>query len=80
MFQARTALRRRVVFTWNLVGLLDMLMVFVTAQRLILFGDDPDALVQLAKFPLLMVPTFIVPIVLITHLVVFAHLWHTRGR
>ena len=77
---AITVLRRRIVFTWNLVGLFDMLMVFVTAQRLILFGEDPDALVELTRFPLLVVPTFIVPTVLITHFVIFAHLWHTRGR
>ena len=65
---ATTALRRRVVFTWNLVGSLDMLMVFVTAQRLILFGDDPDAMVQLTKFPLLVVPMFVVPIVVVLRL------------
>ena len=75
-----TALRRRVVFAWNLVGLLNMLMVFVTAQRLILFGDDPKAMVELTRFPLLVVPTFIVPLVLITHFAVFAQLWHTRNR
>ena len=76
----RTVLRRRVVFAWNIVGLIDMLMVFVTAQRLILFGDDPDAMVQLTKFPLLVVPMFIVPMVLITHFAIFAKLRHTRAR
>ena len=75
-----TAFRRRVIFAWNLLGLVDILMVFVTAQRLILFGDDPDALVHLTKFPLLVVPMFIVPMVLITHFVIFAQLWRTRGR
>ena len=73
-----TVTRRRVVFGWNLVGLLDMLMVFVTAQRLLLFGDDPNALVELTKFPLFVVPTFVVPLVLITHFVIFAQLWHNR--
>ena len=77
---ARTALRRRLLFAWNLAGLLDMLMVFVTAQRLILFGDDPEALVQLTKFPLLVIPMFIVPMVLITHFAIFAKLWDTRAR
>ena len=75
-----TALRRRVVFAWNLFGLLDMLMVFVTAQRLILFGSDPTALTELTRFPLLVVPMFVVPLVLITHFAVFAQLWRTRGR
>ena len=57
-----------------------MLMVLVTAQRLMLFGDDPDALVKLTKFPLLVVPMFVVPMVLITHFAIFAQLRHTRGR
>ena len=57
-----------------------MLLVFVTAQPLILFGHDPETLVDLTRFPLLVVPTFIVPLVLITHFVIFAQLWHTRGR
>lgn len=77
---ALTVLRRRMVFAWNLFGLLDMLMVFVTAQRLILFGSDPNPLIELTRFPLLIVPMFVVPLVLITHFAVFAQLWHTRGR
>ncbi len=77
---ARTAMRRRIIFTWNLIGLLDMILVFATAQRLILFGDDPDAMVELTAFPLLVVPMFVVPLVLITHFTIFAQLWHTRGR
>ena len=77
---ARTALRRRAIFAWNLFGLLDILNVFVTAQRLILFGDDPDALIELTTFPLLVVPLFVVPMVLITHFVIFAQLWNTRSR
>ena len=77
---ALTPLRRRLVFTWNLFGLIDMLVVFVTAQRLILFGSGPNPLIELTRFPLLVVPMFVVPLVLITHFVVFAQLWHTRAR
>ncbi len=76
----RTAIRRRIIFTWNLIGLLDMILVFVTAQRLVLFGDDPDAMVELTAFPLLLVPIFVVPLVLITHFTIFAQLWRARGR
>ena len=77
---ARTAMRRRIIFTWNLIGRLDMILVFATAQCLILFGDDPDAMVELTAFPLLVVPMFVVPLVLITHFTIFAQLWRTRGR
>ena len=74
----RSKLRIRALLTWNILGLADILMVFVLAQRLLFFGDDPKALVELTRFPTLVVPMFIVPMVIITHLVVFAHLWHSR--
>ena len=77
---ASTTLRRRVVFAWNTLGLLDMLSVFITAQRLLWFGDDPDALVELTRFPLMVVPMFVVPLVLITHFTIFAQLWRARSR
>ena len=77
---AATALRRRVLFGWNTLGLLDILLVFVTAQRVLFFGDDPDAISILAEFPFLLAPLFVVPLVLITHFVIFARLWRTREQ
>ena len=68
----------RVVLTWNILGLADILMVIVVAQRILFFGDDTAVLVELTRFPMLLVPVFIVPLVLITHFVVFAQLWHNR--
>ena len=79
LIPARTALRRRILLAWNTLGLLDMVNVFVTAQRIVIFGDDPDALVELTSFPMGVVPTFIVPMVLITHIAIYAHLWRMRG-
>ena len=74
----RTKLQIRALLTWNILGLADILMVFVVAQRLLFFGDDPKALVELTRFPILVVPMFVVPMVIITHFVAFAHLWHSR--
>jgi hypothetical protein len=37
-------------------------------------------MVELTRFPLLVVPMFVVPMVLITHFIVFARLWRMRGR
>lgn len=70
--------RIRGLLIWNILGLADILMVFVVAQRIIFFGDDPSALVELTRFPALVVPMFVVPIVIITHLVIFAHLRNAR--
>ena len=70
----------RVVLVWNILGLADILMVIVVAQRILFFGKDASALVELTRFPMLLVPAFIVPLVLITHFVVFAQLWNTRAE
>ena len=32
---------QRLVFVWNLFGLLDILLTFVSAQRILLFGEGP---------------------------------------
>lgn len=73
-----TAVRVRALLIWNILGLADILMVFVVAQRILFFGGDAQALVELTRFPTLAVPLFIVPVVIITHVVVFAHLWRHR--
>jgi hypothetical protein len=64
-----------IVLFWNAFALLDILVVFVTAQRIVFFGDGPRALAPLTTFPLGLVPSLIVPMILITHFVVFMHLY-----
>ncbi len=76
---ALSTLRLRTVLVWNTLGLADILMVFVVAQRLLFLSGNPDALVELTRFPILIVPTFVVPMILITHFVVFAQLWSSRA-
>jgi hypothetical protein len=66
-----------IVFAWNAFALLDILIVFVTAQRIVFFGAGPEAL-PLMGFPLGLVPSLVVPLILITHFAVFAQLWHFR--
>ena len=58
---------RRAVFAWNLCGLIDILLVFVTAQRILLFGEGPTAMRAFFLFPNPTIPLFLVPMVLLTH-------------
>ena len=63
---------RRVLLVWNLVGFLDILMVVSTATRLGL--SDPDLMRALLRLPLSMLPTFLVPIIIATHVIIFVRL------
>jgi hypothetical protein len=58
---------QRLVFVWNLFGLLDILLTFVSAQRILLFGEGPAALSAFFVFPNQLIPLFVVPLVLLTH-------------
>jgi hypothetical protein len=73
-----TPRRRALVLGWNVIGLVDILMVFVSAQRLILFAGDRQLLSEFARFPFSLLPVLVVPLVLLTHFAVFARLAHGR--
>ena len=57
--------RPDLVRLWNLIGLIDIVAVVVTAARIGI--RDPESMALLLRFPMSLVPTFIVPIVLATH-------------
>lgn len=57
--------RPDLVRLWNLIGLIDIVAVVVTAARTAL--RDPESMAPLFRFPMSLVPTFIVPIVFATH-------------
>jgi len=67
-------LRRPMLLAWNAFALLDILVVFVTAQRLILFVGEPRMLATLGTFPLGVLPLFVVPLVVLTHVLVFVRI------
>jgi hypothetical protein len=63
---------RAAIVAWNIVGLVDILFVVATATRLGLV--DPQSMRALLRLPLSLLPTFLVPIVIATHVMIFARL------
>ncbi len=63
---------------WNLLGFIDILFVVQTAGRLAM--ADPDSMVALTKLPLSLLPTFIVPIIIYSHIVIFIRLWRSKNN
>lgn len=70
---AATRGRRRLVLLWNILALGDILMVFVLAQRVLIFGDF-HTMSSMLEFPFSTIPLFVVPMILITHVAIFARL------
>jgi hypothetical protein len=75
---AHTPARRRVLLAWNVFGLLDILFVVATAARLYL--ADPLQLAPLTRLPLSLLPTYFVPLVVLTHLRIFGWLREATAR
>ena len=59
----------RALLIWNLFGIADILFVVVNAVRGIM--TQPAAFTEFYKLPLGLLPTFIVPVIIVSHLVVF---------
>ncbi|HEY8370838.1 MAG TPA: hypothetical protein VIM86_16165 [Thermodesulfobacteriota bacterium] len=63
---------RAALLVWNVLGLADILAVVVGASRIAL--ADPHAMRALLWLPLSLLPTFLVPLVIVTHLLLFGRL------
>lgn len=54
---------------WNTIGLTDILFVVLTALRLGL--EDGRSMHVLREFPLSLLPTFLVPLIIVSHVLIF---------
>lgn len=62
----------RAVRIWNIVGLVDITLVVLTAARLNL--ENPLQMRAFTYLPLSLLPTFLVPLIIATHIVIFHRL------
>jgi len=59
----------RMLIIWNTIGLTDILFVVMTALR---FGlEDQQSMHALREFPLSLLPTFLVPLIIVSHVLIF---------
>ena len=65
-------LRRRAIRIWNIVGLIATLLLVVTVARLNL--NQPGELRLLTELPLSLLPTFLLPLIIATHVMIFLRL------
>lgn len=72
----RTPTQRFGLILWNVIGLVDILGVLANAARLLL--GDTTLGAGFLHLPLALLPTFVVPCVLITHALLFA--WTPRPQ
>ena len=66
------ATRQRAMRIWNIIGLVDIALVVLTAARLNL--ADPVQMRAFTYLPLSLLPTFLVPLIIATHIVIFVRL------
>lgn len=71
------ATRLRAITIWNVIGFADIMMVVFTAARLGL--QDPAQLLVLTRLPLSLLPTFLVPLIIATHIIIFLRLRRTAA-
>jgi hypothetical protein len=72
----RTPGRRHALLAWNTFGLADILLVLGNGTRM--FSSDPDLGKPFLSLPLALLPTFVVPIVITTHIVLYG--WYVRSE
>ena len=73
-FRPDTRAGRTAILVWNVIGLLGVFVVFAAAARMA--GADPFAQAGFTSLPLSLLPTFLAPLIVVTHVLIFV--WWTR--
>lgn len=64
------AARQRAIVIWNVFGSIELVLMLVSIARLAL--SDPADLRALTRLPVSLLPTFLFPLLLATHVILFA--------
>ena len=72
MLPLAPARRYRALYLWNVIGLVDILLVVLSGARL--GRADPTSMQALTYLPLSLLPTFLVPLIIASHVVIFRRL------
>jgi hypothetical protein len=71
----RTEFAKKLLLVWNTIGLIDIIFVVFSALR---FGlRDWQSMSALRELPLSLLPTFLVPLIIASHVVIFVRLART---
>jgi hypothetical protein len=70
--------RLRAIFIWNVVGLIDLALVVLSAARI--GFTAPAELRALTHLPLSLLPTFLVPLLFATHIVILVRTLRPKSR
>ena len=74
----RRRILRFVVLVWNTLGLIDIIFVAFSALR---FGlRDWQSMAALRALPLSLLPTFLVPLIIASHVLIFVRLRPAHAR
>jgi hypothetical protein len=67
---------RNAILAWNVIGVLSVLLIFAAAMRMV----RPDQVLQggFTSLPLSLLPTFLAPLIVVTHVLIF--IWWAKGR
>jgi hypothetical protein len=68
---------RSLVLLWNSFGLFDIVLVVTTALRLGL--RNWQSMAALRELPLSLLPTFVVPLIIVSHILIFIRIARTRS-
>src|SRR6266480_1001106 len=74
----RTQFAKTLLLIWNTLGLVDIVLVVFSAFR---FGlDDWQSMQALRDLPLSLLPTFLVPLIIASHILIFVRLAKAGAR